>query len=148
MFEIPLSLSLQKCDLCPCKDGALKKTDRDGWAHVVCALYIPEVRFGNVATMEPILTSLIPPERFNKPCYICEQGDKGVKSTFGACMQCNKSGCKQTFHVTCAQMHGLLCEEAGIQDNVKYCGYCQHHYSKIVSVSPYAGIRQSLLERK
>lgn len=49
-------------------------------------------------------------------------------------MQCNKSGCKQQFHVTCAQALGLLCEEAGnYLDNVKYCGYCQHHYSKLVS---------------
>lgn len=50
-------------------------------------------------------------------------------------MNCNKSGCKYHFHVTCAQAMGLLCEEAGSYvDNVKYCGYCQHHYSKLVSV--------------
>lgn len=55
-----------RCELCPSKDGALKRTDNQGWAHVVCALYIPEVRFGNVTTMEPILLQLIPQERFNK----------------------------------------------------------------------------------
>lgn len=50
-------------------------------------------------------------------------------------MQCNKTGCRQQFHVTCAQALGLLCEEAGnYLDNVKYCGYCQHHYSKLVSI--------------
>ena len=44
-------------------------------------------------------------------------------------MQCNKPGCKQNFHVTCAQSAGLLCEEAGnYQDSVKYCGYCDDHY--------------------
>ena len=49
-------------------------------------------------------------------------------------MQCNKAGCKQHFHVTCAQAMGLLCEEAGnFLDNVKYCGYCQYHFSKLVS---------------
>lgn len=37
-----------------------------GWAHVVCALYIPEVRFGDVSTMEPIIFSSVPAERFNK----------------------------------------------------------------------------------
>ena len=49
-------------------------------------------------------------------------------------MNCNRQGCKQSFHVTCAQYAGLLCEEAGnYQDNVKYCGYCEYHYQKIVS---------------
>lgn len=33
---------------------------------MVCALYIPEVRFGNVTTMEPIQLQLIPQERFSK----------------------------------------------------------------------------------
>lgn len=61
----------QKCELCPSKYGALKRTDNSGWAHVVCALYIPEVRFGNVTTMEPIQLQLIPPERFNKVRITC-----------------------------------------------------------------------------
>ncbi|XP_037039452.1 protein AF-10-like isoform X4 [Bradysia coprophila] len=121
-----------RCELCPSRDGALKKTDNQGWAHVVCALYIPEVRFGNVTTMEPIILQLIPQERYSKTCYICQEIGKGSKAHVGACMQCNKSGCKQQFHVTCAQALGLLCEEAGnYLDNVKYCGYCQHHYSKL-----------------
>ncbi|XP_013179368.1 PREDICTED: protein AF-10-like isoform X3 [Papilio xuthus] len=121
-----------RCELCPSKSGALKRTDTGGWAHVVCALYIPEVRFGNVTSMEPIVLRLIPPERYNKSCYICQDLGKSHRANAGACMQCNKSGCKQQFHVTCAQSLGLLCEEAGnYLDNVKYCGYCQHHYSKL-----------------
>ncbi|KAJ8737633.1 hypothetical protein PYW08_000228 [Mythimna loreyi] len=122
----------KRCELCPSKSGALKRSDTGGWAHVVCALYIPEVRFGNVTSMEPIVLRLIPPERFNKTCYICQDQGKPHRANAGACMQCNKSGCKQQFHVTCAQGLGLLCEEAGnYLDNVKYCGYCQHHYSKL-----------------
>ena len=37
-----------------------------GWAHVVCALYIPEVTFGNNRRMEPIVTTKVPRERFSK----------------------------------------------------------------------------------
>ncbi|XP_076397122.1 coiled coil domain containing protein Alhambra isoform X5 [Megachile rotundata] len=82
--------------------------------------------------MEPIILQLIPSERFSKSCYICEEQGRGSRANVGACMQCNKTGCRQQFHVTCAQALGLLCEEAGnYLDNVKYCGYCQHHYSKL-----------------
>ncbi|KAL8165086.1 UNVERIFIED_CONTAM: hypothetical protein K2H54_027455 [Gekko kuhli] len=49
-------------------------------------------------------------------------------------MTCNKHGCRQAFHVTCAQFAGLLCEEEGNgADNVQYCGYCKYHFSKLVS---------------
>ena len=39
-----------------------------------------------------------------------------------------------------AQFAGLLCEEQGSDaDNVKYCGYCKYHHSKLVSVFLYYG---------
>ncbi|KAM4027720.1 protein AF-10 isoform 2-T2 [Anomaloglossus baeobatrachus] len=121
-----------RCDLCPHKDGALKRTDNGGWAHVVCALYIPEVQFANVSTMEPIVLQSVPHERYNKTCYICDEQGRESKAATGACMTCNKHGCRQAFHVTCAQFAGLLCEEEGNgADNVQYCGYCKYHYSKL-----------------
>ncbi|KAG7262938.1 hypothetical protein CRUP_008718 [Coryphaenoides rupestris] len=121
-----------RCELCPHKDGALKRTDNGGWAHVVCALYIPEVEFANVSTMEPIVLQSVPHERYNKTCYICDDQGRESKAATGACMTCNKHGCRQAFHVTCAQFAGLLCEEQGSDaDNVKYCGYCKYHHSKL-----------------
>ncbi|XP_061872961.1 protein AF-17-like isoform X3 [Colius striatus] len=121
-----------RCELCPHKDGALKRTDNGGWAHVVCALYIPEVQFANVLTMEPIVLQYIPHDRFNKTCYICEEQGRESKAACGACMACNRHGCRQAFHVTCAQMAGLLCEEEVLEvDNVKYCGYCKYHFNKM-----------------
>uniref|UniRef100_A0A8C4YBT1 MLLT6, PHD finger containing n=1 Tax=Gopherus evgoodei TaxID=1825980 RepID=A0A8C4YBT1_9SAUR len=123
-----------RCELCPHKDGALKRTDNGGWAHVVCALYIPEVQFANVLTMEPIVLQYVPHDRFSKTCYICEEQGRESKAASGACMTCNRHGCRQAFHVTCAQMAGLLCEEEVLEvDNVKYCGYCKYHFNKMVS---------------
>jgi len=37
-----------------------------GWCHVICALFIPEAWFGDTATMEPIILSRIPADRYNK----------------------------------------------------------------------------------
>ncbi|KAJ7408622.1 hypothetical protein WISP_120259 [Willisornis vidua] len=135
----------ERCELCPHKDGALKRTDNGeaaadplalltfpGWAHVVCALYIPEVQFANVSTMEPIVLQSVPHDRYNKTCYICDEQGRESKAATGACMTCNKHGCRQAFHVTCAQFAGLLCEEEGNgADNVQYCGYCKYHFNKL-----------------
>uniref|UniRef100_A0A3Q3GAM5 MLLT10 histone lysine methyltransferase DOT1L cofactor n=1 Tax=Kryptolebias marmoratus TaxID=37003 RepID=A0A3Q3GAM5_KRYMA len=132
--------SLQRCELCPHKDGALKRTDNGGWAHVVCALYIPEVEFANVSTMEPIVLQSVPHERYNKTCYICEEQGRESKAATGACMTCNKHGYDFMLRIAflilhtnlIAQFAGLLCEEQGSDaDNVKYCGYCKYHHSKL-----------------
>lgn len=45
-----------------------------------------------------------------------------------------------------AQMAGLLCEEEVLEvDNVKYCGYCKYHFSKMVSFICQAGVGQSAM---
>ena len=122
-----------KCELCPLKGGALKKTDTNGWAHVVCALYIPEVRFQDTRTMEPIIISRIPRDKFSKNCHICEESNQERKASYGACMNCNWSNCKVFFHVTCGQKFGLLTEEEESRDgsSVRYCGYCPTHLTRI-----------------
>ncbi|XP_071436806.1 lysine-specific demethylase 4C isoform X2 [Pithys albifrons albifrons] len=52
-----------ECCLCNLRGGALKQTTDKKWAHVICAIAIPEVRFGNVTERTPIDTSKIPLQR-------------------------------------------------------------------------------------
>ena len=44
------------CCLCLLRGGALKKTEMGRWAHLVCAVTIPEVSLGDATTKEPVVT--------------------------------------------------------------------------------------------
>lgn len=82
----PCSLGVQvPCRLCPNKGGAMKTTEDKQWAHMSCAMWVPESRIGDHDAMEPILTGDIPADRYNLMCTLC-------KTKNGACMQC-EVGC-------------------------------------------------------
>lgn len=115
-----------KCVLCPNKGGAMKCT-RSGqkWAHVSCALWIPEVSIGCVEKMEPITKiSSIPASRWALICVLCRE-------RVGACIQCSVKTCKTAYHVTCAFKHGLemraIIEDENADDGVKLRSYCEKH---------------------
>ncbi|KAJ8407258.1 hypothetical protein AAFF_G00278320 [Aldrovandia affinis] len=112
-----------QCLLCPKKGGAMKAT-RAGtkWAHVSCALWIPEVSIACPERMEPITkVSHIPPSRWSLICSLC-------KLKTGACIQCSVKSCTIPFHVTCAFEHSLemktILDEG---DEVKFKSYCLKH---------------------
>lgn len=71
------------CVLCPNVGGAFKPTSTNRWAHVSCALWIPEVSIGCVSSMEPITKiKSIPISRWNLVCSLCN-----IK--LGAPIQCS-----------------------------------------------------------
>lgn len=49
----------QDCCLCLLRGGALKPTDGGRWAHLVCAVAIPDVCLGDIQSKEPVVTENI-----------------------------------------------------------------------------------------
>ncbi|KAK6102073.1 PHD-zinc-finger like domain family protein [Brugia pahangi] len=123
--------ALPQCVLCPLTGGAMKCTrEGDVWAHVVCALWIYEVRFADVVHREPIANICdIPYGRWKLRCSVC-----GTKQ--GACIQCSMETCTTAFHVCCALRSGQIMHIEhdsddgngdNNDDNVRMISFCRQH---------------------
>lgn len=117
------------CIFCPNTEGAFKQTNTSKWAHVLCAVWIPEVSMGNPALMEPVSeVEKVPRNRWKLVCYICRQ-------KMGACIQCSNKNCFVAFHVTCgrrAQLYlkmKLVPGAPAVTDSNGLKAYCDKHVS-------------------
>ncbi|KAH9219077.1 hypothetical protein DL95DRAFT_521057 [Leptodontidium sp. 2 PMI_412] len=76
----------------------LKRTANNNWVHVTCAVFTPEVKFGNAKALEPSEgIPSIPTARYDETCKLC-------KKNKGACVSCQC--CKTPVHVECAHQAG------------------------------------------
>ncbi|KAM5157137.1 PHD finger protein 14 [Mantella aurantiaca] len=114
------------CELCPNQDGIFKETDAGRWVHIVCALYVPGVAFGDIDKLRPVtLTEMNYSKYGAKECSFCE--DSRFART-GVCISCDAGMCRSYFHVTCAQKEGLLSEAAAEEDIADpFFAYCKQH---------------------
>ncbi|PHT39227.1 Histone-lysine N-methyltransferase ATX2 [Capsicum baccatum] len=92
------------CCLCPVVGGAMKPTTNGRWAHLACAIWIPETCLSDIKKMEPIDgLSRISKDRWRLLCSIC-----GVP--YGACIQCSNHSCRVAYHPLCARAAGYCVE--------------------------------------
>ncbi|XP_061681244.1 lysine-specific demethylase 4B [Syngnathoides biaculeatus] len=95
-----------ECCLCNLRGGALKVTTDNRWVHIICAIAVAEARFINVSEREPVDVSAVPETRKNLVCVFCY--GKSDNKNPGACIQCSEENCATSFHVTCAQIAGVV----------------------------------------
>ncbi|KAK4519548.1 asparagine synthetase [Mucor velutinosus] len=93
----PVASYNYECVLCyntTSKHQALKMTSGYCWAHVQCAVFIPEVKFVNPSTLSPVeYIGCVNPARTEAQCSLCDDQR-------GACIACSE--CNKTMHVQCA----------------------------------------------
>lgn len=118
------------CELCPNKGGIFKETDVGKWVHLVCALYVPGVAFGEVDHLSAVTLFEMNYMKWGaKICSLC------VDSRFarcGVCIGCDAGMCKTYFHVTCAQAAGLLSEAHSeeVDHADPFYAHCRIHSDK------------------
>ena len=101
--------------------GLMKPTNTGAWAHVKCAMWVPEAAF----PADGLSIKVIPnKEREELRCSICKcKGGNPLQCAFGKCVS--------AFHVSCAARVGLLPEEKTLQNL-----YCSRHMKIQLKTSP------------
>lgn len=101
---------IAQCSLCCLRGGALKPVN-DGlqWAHILCAVSIPEVSFDDIPLRNGINIKKLSPARQKLKCTYCRRAKKNLQS-LGTCIQCCAGICAISFHPTCAHAAGVKME--------------------------------------
>nr|XP_039264055.1 lysine-specific demethylase 4C-like [Styela clava] len=101
---------IAQCSLCCMRGGALKPVN-DGlqWAHILCAVSIPEVSFDDIPLRNGINIRNLSPARQKLKCTYCKRAKKNLQS-LGTCIQCCAGVCAISFHPTCAHAAGVKME--------------------------------------
>ncbi|XP_014668986.1 PREDICTED: PHD finger protein 14-like [Priapulus caudatus] len=122
------------CELCPNLGGLFKETDTRKWVHLVCALYVQGIAFGDVDKLTRITLYEMPYSRFGqRECGLCE--DEKLNRC-GVCIRCDAGMCRNYFHVTCAQRHGLLSEALPYEEIADpFYAYCKLHADRSITAS-------------
>lgn len=108
------------CCLCPVQGGAMKPTEDGRWAHIVCALFVPEVFFRDPKGREGVDCSRVPDRRWKEVCYLC--GAAG-----GCAVECSEPKCMLGFHVSCGLEQRLCFEYKERRGAVIVAGFCAEH---------------------
>jgi len=121
------------CELCPVKTGVFKQSDQGQWAHLACAIWLPETYMEDNVKCEPICgLDAVDPRRRRMTCVVC-------KTNSGACIQCGFGQCKVAYHVGCALKpdSGVtmrLIEPADDESPAARAHVCKTHANKIDAV--------------
>ncbi|WCJ41500.1 Histone-lysine N-methyltransferase ATX2 [Euphorbia peplus] len=122
------------CCLCPVIGGAMKPTTDGRWAHLACAIWIPETCLSDIKRMEPIDgLNRINKDRWKLLCSICSVA-------YGACIQCSNNTCRVAYHPLCARaaglcveledeerVHLLTVEDEELDQCIRLLSYCKKH---------------------
>ncbi|XP_047981760.1 histone-lysine N-methyltransferase ATX2-like isoform X2 [Salvia hispanica] len=126
-----------QCYLCPVVGGAMKPTADGHWAHLACAIWIPETCLSDIKKMEPIDgIDRINKDRWKLICSICHV-------SYGACIQCTDFNCCVAFHPLCARAAGFCLEPEDMDrvhaapldedeedQSIQLLSFCQKHRPK------------------
>ncbi|EEY57028.1 uncharacterized protein PITG_10591 [Phytophthora infestans T30-4] len=123
------SVTQPRCQLCPHRGGAYKRTTCGQWVHVQCFLWIPEFRVEQGRDDMLVLGNLsrLDPDRKTLDCSLCHSR-KG-----NGIIQCAHKRCLAAFHVSCAAFaHYRMDQLDPPKDEDRDCGtlflaYCPLH---------------------